>query len=449
MVHGLLGGRYELTAQLGRGGMGQVWAAADRRTGGRVAVKLLTHETIAGRSDPAELIRRFSREVSVTSGFSHPGVPAVHDTGIYEGGLYLVMDLVEGRTVDALVAEEGPLPAGTAAAAGVQICAVLAHAHARGLVHRDIKPQNLMVTPDGTVKVLDFGIASVLDTDTKITQTGAALGTVAYMSPEQVRGEPVGPRTDLYALGCVLYEMLAGRRVFSGVSPHSLGYQHLERAPEPIGRADVPVDLERLILQMLAKDPAQRPTGAEEVRARLLPHAAGARALTVPPPRLDVTALPAGASARTLPPVTTVPPMTAVPPPPGFPPPIPQPLPYTGHHPVQQQRLGVGWHLLHSLWVLPTFSIGMLPWAAFLYIGIRHRHRVWLATALAYLALTIAMLVVIVTTPDSELGPNGNPVAAMTFLIVMTLVPPVHAFLVNIQRLRLRAQPPPHHHRRR
>ncbi|HEX2312593.1 MAG TPA: serine/threonine-protein kinase [Thermomonospora sp.] len=431
----VLAGRYELAAPLGRGGMGQVWEGVDRALGRRVAVKLVTNEQIAARSDPSELVRRFAREASATAGLQHPGVPAVYDAGTYDGGLYLVMELIEGTTFADLIAEQGPLPVGWAAAMAAQVCAVLAVAHERGVVHRDVKPQNLMLTRDGTVKVLDFGVAGMLDASgsPRITRTGEPVGTPAYMAPEQLRGERATPRTDLYALGCVLYELLAGEPVFAGTTPHVLGYKHLEEMPTPVRRSDVPMELDWLVRQLLAKDPAHRPSGAREVYERLLPFAQ----ITAPLADVDPRGGPPTAMhlyARVLVRLAGVPA-----PPPGahglVVPPVP---PSVAGGPGRT----TGWKLLHSLWTLPSLVFGLFTWTGFLYVGIRHRRGAWVLTGLGYLLLSIGLLTVIYNIPDDTHPLNTVGIAYMGLLWVGGFV---HTVWVAVLRLDLRAQtgPPP------
>ena len=219
-------------------------------------------------------VRRFTREAAVTAGLVHPSVPAIFDAGTYDGGLYLVMELVDGCTIGDLAAEQGPLPVGWAAGIAGQVAAVLAIAHEREVLHRDIKPQNVMLTRDGTVKVLDFGVAAVISQ--RITSTGVTVGTPGFIAPEQLHNLPATPQTDLYALGCLLYEMLAGEPVFTATSPAGLIRMHLEQAPPPLRRRDVPPQLESLLWQLLGKDPAARPPGARQVYDRLLPFVAPA-----------------------------------------------------------------------------------------------------------------------------------------------------------------------------
>ncbi|WP_200842163.1 serine/threonine-protein kinase [Actinomadura sp. K4S16] len=455
----LLGGRYELTAPLGRGGMGEVWEAVDRQLERRVAVKLLTNEAIMRRPDPSELVRRFAREAELTAGLQHPGVPAVHDAGSTEDGLFLVMELVDGCTVADLVAEQGPLPVAWAAAIAAQVCSVLAIAHGRSLVHRDIKPQNLMVTRDGTVKVLDFGVATVLDAVgvVRITRTGETVGTPAYMAPEQLRSERATPRTDLYALGCVLYEILAGKPVFTATSPHALSYKHLEEDPAPLHRADVPLPLEDLVRRLLAKDPRQRPGDAREVYERLLVFVQGVHPLGDVDPALSmstgmqlharVLVRLAGADRR-VPLAHSVSPSGPPPMPAGFAPFVTSPsipsqgpahMPDLGPPPPWEPRMarrGFGWKLGHSLWMVPTLAFGFLTWLSFLYIGVRHRRRAWLITAALYGVSTVASGAFIVTTTD-EKGVTSTPAAL--FWLALFLGGVMHAAGVNPGRLRLRA----------
>ena len=220
MARPVLDDRYALDdLPIGRGGMGEVWGARDLRLDRRVAIKLIRFPD--GIHDP-ELVRRFHRESRITARLEHPGVPAVHDTGIAaDGRPYLVMQYVDGVSVADVVAEHGALPVGWAAAIAAQTCAVLAAAHAVSLVHRDLKPANLVLGPDGAVRVLDFGLAVALGAgDSQITRSGQTIGTPAYMAPELVVGEPTGPATDLYSLGCTLHELLTGRSPF-GRRPHT------------------------------------------------------------------------------------------------------------------------------------------------------------------------------------------------------------------------------------
>ncbi|WP_261555895.1 serine/threonine-protein kinase [Frankia tisae] len=264
--------RYELEAlPLAKGGMGEVWVGRDVKLDREIAVKFVRFPD--GRPDE-ELVRRFIRESRITARLVHPGVPAVYDAGTHEGRPYLVMQRVHGISVADLVAEQGALPIGWAAAIAAQAAAVLTVAHRASLVHRDLKPANLMLEPDGTVKVLDFGLAVALDrTDlSKITLTGQHLGSPAYMAPEQVLAGLSAPATDLYALGATLFEMLTGRRLFAGSSSYSVMHQQVEEVPARVStlRADVPSGLDGLVADLLRKTPEERPPGAEAVYEALI-----------------------------------------------------------------------------------------------------------------------------------------------------------------------------------
>ncbi|EIV94878.1 serine/threonine-protein kinase [Frankia sp. QA3] len=264
--------RYELEAlPLAKGGMGEVWVGRDVKLDREIAVKFVRFPD--GRPDE-ELVRRFIRESRITARLVHPGVPAVYDAGTHEGRPYLVMQRVHGISVADLVAEQGALPIGWAAAIAAQAASVLAVAHRASLVHRDLKPANLMLEPDGTVKVLDFGLAVALDrTDlSKITLTGQHLGSPAYMAPEQVLAGLSAPATDLYALGATLFEMLTGRRLFAGSSSYSVMHQQVEEVPARVRtlRADVPAGLDGLVADLLRKAPEERPSGAEAVYEALI-----------------------------------------------------------------------------------------------------------------------------------------------------------------------------------
>jgi len=274
--------RYELTEPIGRGGMGEVWAGRDARLDRKVAVKLIRYPDGVPRED---FNRRFVRESRITARLQHPGVPAIYDAGSHQNRLYLVMQCIEGIRLADLIAEHGQLPVNWSCAIAAQICSVLAVAHRASLVHRDLKPGNVMLERDGGVKVLDFGLAAApaLPEFSKITSSGAPIGTLAYMAPEQVLAGVSGPATDLYALGCTLYEMLVGGPPFPAGSeaPFVIMNKQVNEAPPPPRalRRDVPAALEQLILDLLEKRLEDRPTGAEAVYQRLLPFIDGLGAL--------------------------------------------------------------------------------------------------------------------------------------------------------------------------
>ncbi|QGK68926.1 protein kinase [Allosaccharopolyspora coralli] len=272
--HRVIAGRYELTSPIGRGAMGEVWAAYDTRLDRPIAVKLLPATKIADTENPETIRQRFVRESRLTARVEHVGVPAVHDAGSDGDDLFLVMQLIDGIDLADLVAERGALAEGWAAAIGAQIAGVLAAAHDASLVHRDLKPSNVMVDSHGTVKVLDFGIAAALGANvTRLTATHETLGTPAYMAPEQAMSGTATPRSDLYSLGCVLHEMLCGEQVFTAKLPLALLHKHLDEPPAPLRQCGVSVseEVEELVLDLLAKDPESRPENAHEVYRRLIP----------------------------------------------------------------------------------------------------------------------------------------------------------------------------------
>lgn len=272
MIGRLIAGRYELATIIGQGGMGQVWTAYDRRLDRRVAVKLLRPDKVAAGDEADELRRRFDRECRVTAQVDHPGLVTVHDAGADGDDLYLVMQYVEGADLGDHLAEHDPYPWPWAVAVAAQLCAVLSAVHAVPIVHRDLKPRNVIVRPDGTVTVLDLGVAAVMDADTtRLTHTGSPIGSPAYMAPEQAMGGTVGPRTDLYALGVLLHELLSGHVPFAGATALGVLHRHLYEAPVPLRqvRPEVPQPLEALVLRLLAKDPQHRPAGAQDVHREL------------------------------------------------------------------------------------------------------------------------------------------------------------------------------------
>ena len=268
----LVADRYELDElPLGRGGMGAVYAGHDRHLDRRVAVKFLH---LPGGPDD-ELEHRFIREARILARLEHPGAPVLYDFGVHDQRLYQVMQFIDGVTVADLVSEHGPLPVPWAATITAQACAVLSAAHALAICHRDLKPTNLMLCPDGSVKVLDFGLAMLRDSDVaRFTRAGQILGTPAYMAPEQIQRGVADPRSDLYALGCVLHEMLTGEPLFTGPTAYAVFERQVREAPPPVPGA--PPELAALLADLLAKDPADRPTDANTLYRRLAPHATGA-----------------------------------------------------------------------------------------------------------------------------------------------------------------------------
>jgi len=254
--------RYEVERTLGGGGMAIVYLAHDRELGRPVAVKVLA-ETLA---DDAEIRQRFVREARLAARLSHPNVVRVYDAGEEGGRPYIVMECVDGESVAELLRREGAQGPDRVADLGAQACAGLEHAHRAGLVHRDVKPANLLLTEDGTLKVADFGIAHAVD-GTRVTEVGTVLGTAAYLPPEQALGDAVTPASDLYSLGTCLYELLAGEPPFA---QETLGAMFSRREAGPPPRLEgVPPRLDAAIMSCLERDPKDRPASAAEL-ARLL-----------------------------------------------------------------------------------------------------------------------------------------------------------------------------------
>ncbi|GAB3997479.1 serine/threonine protein kinase PkaE [Glycomyces albus] len=271
----VIGGRYELARPVGSGGMGRVWQGVDGRLDREVAVKVVRADLLDG-PDREEVIGRFRREARVTARIAHPGVPAIFDAGLEADTdeLYLVMEYLPGLSLRDLLDEAAsPLPVDWTVAIGAQLASVLAAAHRSGVVHRDLKPANIIVGPDGLVKVVDFGIAAVLETEaSRLTATGDKPGTLNYMAPEQIRGRQAGPATDLYALGALLFEIATGRRLFADRgSGYEVQTAHLNERPDPVRRhrSELPPELDGLVSRLLRKEPADRGGDAAGVYAAL------------------------------------------------------------------------------------------------------------------------------------------------------------------------------------
>jgi serine/threonine protein kinase len=296
----LVAKRYKLDASLGRGGMGEVFQATDELLGRPVAVKLL----LPNLGDP-QAAERFQREARAAAMLNDPHLVAVYDFGPHDGGFFLVMELVEGGTVKGELERNGPLSKDRAIEIAEQSAAGLAVAHRHDIVHRDVKPGNLLLTPGGSVKIADFGIAHRADdAGTSLTATGQIIGSSHYLSPERARGEQGGTPSDVYALGCVLYQLVTGEPPFTAENPTGILFQHVDAAPVPPSRSrpELAGPFETVLLQMLAKDPADRPTAAE----------IAAGSLRAGPP--------AGQGASDTSPLPVVPPAPVVPLGPGSPP---------------------------------------------------------------------------------------------------------------------------------
>jgi serine/threonine protein kinase len=272
MASMVLSGRYEIGDRLGSGGMSTVHRATDLILERTVAVKVLAEHL----SDDERFVARFRREALAVAKLIHPNIVQVYDTGVDEGRHYIVMEYVEGRSGAQILQKQGPLDAETTAEIGAQACAGLDYAHRRGIIHRDVKPGNLMIVggPVGggemTVKLTDFGIARAVE-QTRITQVGSVVGTAAYLAPEQVRGEEATPATDVYALGVVLYQFLTGRLPYEGSSLAELAVRQQNESPLPPStyNADVPETAGAAVLRALEGDPARRYASASELAGGL------------------------------------------------------------------------------------------------------------------------------------------------------------------------------------
>ncbi len=270
----ILGNRYELLEQIGGGGMAVVYLAKDTFLDRLVAVKLLRDEY----TDDQDFIRRFHKEAKAVASLSHPNIVSIYDFGEEGKTSFLVMEYVEGRTLKSLIQEEAPLPVEQVVDIGRQICAGISEAHAQNIVHKDIKPHNILVDRNGIVKVTDFGIAQAVDNMT-ITHNKGILGSAHYFSPEQAKGEPVDFRSDIYSIGVVLYEMVTGHVPFNGENPVTVALKHIQNSPVSPRKHgfDIPLQLDWIIMKALAKDPASRFASAQEMEEELAAVATGAR----------------------------------------------------------------------------------------------------------------------------------------------------------------------------
>lgn len=265
----VLSGRYELHRRIARGGMAEVCLARDQLLERPVAVKILVPEFASDRN----FVERFRREAQAAANLNHPNIVGVYDWGKEAGTHFIVMEYVDGRSLADILRTEGTLHPDRAADIATDVAAALGFAHRNGVVHRDIKPGNVLISSQNIVKVTDFGIARAISrgAEENLTQTGSVMGTATYFSPEQAQGKPVDPRSDLYSLGVVMYEMVCGRPPFSGDSPVAIAYKHVQEQPTPLRHrnVDVPPAYEAVTLKLLAKNPANRYASAEDLRSDL------------------------------------------------------------------------------------------------------------------------------------------------------------------------------------
>ncbi len=272
LIDTLFDGRYRIQRKLGAGGMADVYLAEDQELGRRVAIKILN-----GRhANDAQFIERFRREAKNAAALNHPNIVSIYDRGNAEDTYYIAMEFLDGRTLKELIVSRGAAPINVAIEYARQILSALRFAHRHGIVHRDIKPHNVLVDAEGRVKVTDFGIARA--GTSQMTETGSIVGTAQYLSPEQARGGEVDPRSDLYSLGVVLYELLTGKTPFDGETPVEIAMKHLSTAPKPPSklRPEIPPELDKVVLRALAKNPDERYQSADEMEADLERVARGA-----------------------------------------------------------------------------------------------------------------------------------------------------------------------------
>ena len=275
LINTLFDGRYRIVRRLGSGGMANVYLAEDEELGRMVAIKILNDRHASDDS----FVERFRREAKNAAGLSHPNIVSIYDRGEAEGTYYIAMEYLEGRSLKDRIVAEGPLPIPAAIDATRQILHALGFAHRGGVVHRDVKPHNVLLSPDASerrYKVTDFGISRT--SASQMTEAGSIVGTAQYLSPEQARGAPVDQRSDIYSVGIVLYELLTGKLPFTGETPLEIAMKHLSEIPKPPSalRPEVSPDLDMVVLRALAKDPADRFESADEMDRELARVASGA-----------------------------------------------------------------------------------------------------------------------------------------------------------------------------
>ena len=278
--------RYEITQLLGEGGMSYVYKAIDKQLQRTVAIKTLKPNYV----EQEKFVERFKREAQTAANLNHPNIVQIFDWGIGDEPFF-VMEYIEGNTLTSIIANKRTISMTDILFIGAQVSSGLQAAHSKGLVHRDIKPGNIMITPEGKVKVTDFGIVSLQNEESDITKTGSILGTASYISPEQAQGKPVSKESDLYSLGTVLYELITGRPPFEGDTPIATATKHITDKPEKLStyRADIPKGIENAVLKLLHKYPKDRFKNAEDLRAVLLQQKTQIQAIQTQENLVDLT----------------------------------------------------------------------------------------------------------------------------------------------------------------
>src|SRR4051812_7466427 len=345
--------RYTIERKLGAGGMANVYLAEDGELGRRVAIKILNDR----HSHDDQFVERFRREAKNAAGLSHPNIVSIYDRGEFDGSYYIAMEYLEGRTLKELIVRNGPTPVPIAIDYARQVLSAIAFAHRNGVVHRDIKPHNIVVGRDGRLKVTDFGIAR--SGASQMTEAGSIIGTAQYLSPEQARGAHVDQRSDIYSVGIVLYEMLTGEVPFGGDTPVEIAMKHLSAVPSAPSDLNpkVPHDLDAIVLRSLAKDPGDRYPSAEEMDAEL---GRVARGLAVSE-ETEAAATMVLAGAGLAAPTTVMRPTRAVAPPPAAPPPYATSDTYYGYEEPPRRRAIWPWLLAIGLIVTAAIA-GWYVW---------------------------------------------------------------------------------------